>query len=71
MRPKPQLGLLGTTIAAQGTAGVAFPAILSGGGGVLIGLGINHLYERISGQSFGADFYDWMHPEKTTEKPCK
>jgi RHS repeat-associated protein len=66
-----QLGLLGTTIAAQGAAGVALPAILSGGGGVLIGLGINHLYDRISGQSLGADIYDWTHPEKTTGKPCK
>ncbi len=54
-----QLVGLGSAIAAQGIVTPAIPAALAGGGGYLIGLGINNIYERISGQSLGGDIYDW------------
>ncbi|MBU4339250.1 RHS domain-containing protein, partial [Patescibacteria group bacterium] len=54
-----QLITLGGAIAAQGIVAPAIPIAIAGGGGVLIGLGFNNLYERISGQSLGEDIYDW------------
>jgi len=56
---------LGTLIAGASSS-AALPVALAGLGGVEIGLGVNSLYEYISGQPLGADIYDWLHPEK----PC-
>ena len=72
-----RLIVLGSAIAAQGTVSPFIPAVLSGGGGVLIGLGFNNVYERISGQSLGADIYDWEQAirgwlnNRIGEDPCK
>ena len=49
-------------IVAGGSSSVALPLVLAGVGGVEIGLGISSLYELLSGQPFGADIYDWLHP---------
>ncbi len=57
-------------IVAGASSSVALPLILAGAGGGEIGFGINSLYERISGQSLGADIYDWLHPAKEAN-PCK
>ena len=72
-----RLIVLGNVIAVQGTVSPFIPAVLSGGGGVLVGLGFNHIYERISGQPLGADIYDWEQAIRgwlnnwTYDDPCR
>ena len=55
-----QLGVLGTVLAGQGY--VTLPAMLSGGGGYLMGTGFNKLWEDLFGQPMGGSIYDWFHP---------
>ncbi|GBC59957.1 hypothetical protein DENIS_0899 [Desulfonema ishimotonii] len=54
-----QLGMLGVSIAGQGLVSPAIPVILSGGAGWQIGSGLNNIYERFFGQSFGEYAYDF------------
>jgi len=65
-----QTASLAGIIAIYSSAPIAVPIGLSLLGGAEIGLGINSLYERISGQAFGADLYDWLHPTME-DNPCK
>ena len=56
--------------ALAGSAPVWLPVGLSGLAGIEIGGFFNDTYERISGQSFGDDIYDWLHPQNQ-ESECK
>ena len=45
------------------------PVVVAGSVGVGLGMGFNALWEAISGNSFGSDLYDLIHPEVETENP--
>jgi len=50
---------------------IFLPFGLALGSGLEIGLAFNRLYEEISGQSLGADIYNWTYRRKESNlKPC-
>ncbi|OGP50208.1 MAG: hypothetical protein A2Y79_07835 [Deltaproteobacteria bacterium RBG_13_43_22] len=65
-------GILTAEIIATGSPSVPwlFPAFLAGLGGWEIGTAFNRIWERISGQSLGADIYDWLHPNNEEKRKC-
>lgn len=44
------------------------PVVAAAAVGVGIGLGFNFLYEHISGQSLGADIYEWVHASEAGDR---
>ncbi len=58
--------------ATSPSAPLILPVLGAAISGIEIGSTVNRIYERISGQPFGADIYDWLHPptRKKTKGPC-
>jgi hypothetical protein len=52
----------GATLSAAG-AGVILPLALAGMGGAEVGYALSDAYKLYSGQSIGADIYDYYHPD--------